>query len=288
MTTNRVAHGGMRFLGIYELGDNGLPFVSAASADPESGVWVNMANSFVPSFPEGTIIQFAGDDMPQGVLNLAPAEMSSITISTGVNNLEVDAILGATKVFTFAGNSAIGRETDRDACIPTVMLLAYSQGIDKNRDSATFGNTYYRYYLVMQAMVRAQAGGHENGNASTTEYQAHPRKVNQALGIEFSIATNGFLESGYIDGHFPGPPVLDAWLIDAVPTLVLNLSTTPLGDGLDPDDFLIVKVAAADGAVTDITAASTIDASAKTLTVAAALEDDVIYAFYASADGCPA
>lgn len=282
----RAAHGGMRHLGIYELGDDGLPFVETAGADPYSGVWVNMAQSFVPQWPDGQIIQFEGDDQAQGQIDLGPNEMSTIQITTGVNNLAVDAILANTTVFEFGGNDAMGRETDQDNCLPTVMLLAYSQGIDRTPDSPTFGNTIFRYYLVMQAMVRPKPGGHEGGNASTSEYTAYPRKMEAVFGFDFTDATHGFEEAGYIDGHFPGPPVIDAFLIDAVPTLILNLSETPRSEGADPDNFQVFKVAAADGACTDVTADATVDASAKTLTLTAAVEDDQIFVIYAAEDIC--
>ncbi|NBD34400.1 MAG: hypothetical protein GVY30_00190 [Chloroflexi bacterium] len=279
----RAAHGGMRHLGVYQLGDDGLPFVSAAGADPYSGLWMNMAQSFVPQWVDGQIIQFEGDDQSQGQIDLGPNEMSSIQIATSVNNLTVDALLANTSVFQLGGSDALGRETDRDNCLPTVMLLAYSQGIDREPDSLTFGNTIYRYYLVMQAMVRAMPGGHESGNPATTEYTAYPRKVEKILGFDFDVATHGFAEAAYIDGHMPGPPVLDAFLIDASPTLTLNLSETPYSETAYFQAFL---VAAADGSGTDITSDATVDADAGTITFTTPVEDDQVFVLYAKSGGC--
>lgn len=283
MSSANGAGGGLRHLGVWALDANNMPLVAAAAATATTVTRMNMAKAFTPNFPDGQVIQFTGDDVAQGQLNLAPTELSNIELRTGVGNLDVDALLSGVKVATLAGGKVIGRETDRDGCLATVLLLAYQQAIDKSPASPTFGATIWRYFLVPLAQVRPYSGPMEEGNAGESKYTATPQKVKEwPWGLAFSNSVEGFTEASTLEGFLDGPPVLDAWMGNG--TLDdFTFSTTPL-DYTTPK-MKVIHWVALTGVATDVTATTTKTATTLTFTTPPAA-DDLIFAFYPSAAGC--
>lgn len=283
MASGKGAGGGLRNLGIFALDSNNMPLVAAAAAAATTLMRLNVAKAFTPNYPDGQVIQFTGDDGPQGQLNLAPTELSNIELRTGVGNLVVDALLTGTNVVTLAGGKVIGRETDKDGCLAEVLLLAYQQAIDKDPTSPTFGGTTWRYFLVPLAQVRPYSGPMEEGNPGESKYTATPQKVKKyPWGIAFAILTEGFTEASTLEGFLDGPPVLDAWMGNAT-LLAFNFSAAPL-DHTTPK-MKVVHWVALTGVATDVTATVTLSATAVTFAAAPAA-DDLIFAFYPSAAGC--
>ncbi|HET19254.1 MAG TPA: hypothetical protein ENO16_01410 [Chromatiales bacterium] len=283
MASGKGAGGGLRHLNVWALDDNNMPLVASALAAAETGERLNLAKAFTPNFPDGQIIQFTGDDKPQGQLNLSPTEMSSIELRTGMGNLPVDALLTGVKVVDLAGGKVIGRETDKDGCLADVLLLAYQQGIDKDDEAATFGATIWHYFLVPLAQVRPYSGAMEEGNAGESRYTATPQKVNQwPWALAFATVTEGFTEASVLEGYLDGPPVLDGWLGNGTLT-EFEFSQTPLDT--DTPKMKVVHWVAATGEATDVTGTVTLSATSITF-VAAPAEDDLIYAFYPSTEGC--
>lgn len=282
-TSGKGVGGGLRHLRVWALDANNMPLVASALAAAETGEQLNLAKAFTPNFPDGQIIQFTGDDAAQGQLNMAPTEMSSIELRTGVGNLDVDALLTGINVVSLAGGKVIGRETSKDGCLADVLLLAYQQSVDKDAASANFGNTNWRYYLVPVAQVRPYSGPLEEGNAQESRYMATPQKVKAwPWKIAFSNTTEGFTEASVLEGLLDGPPVLDGWLGNA--TLVeFEFSATPLD--VDTPKIKVVHYVALTGVATDVTGDVTIDTDGITFGTAPAV-DDLVYAFYASAEGC--
>jgi len=260
-----------------------MPLVAAAAATAETGERLSLAKAFTPNFPDGQVIQFTGDDKPQGQLNLSPTELSNIELRTGMGNLPVDALLTGVNVVDLAGGKVVGRETDKDGCLADVLLLAYQQAIDKDPTSATFGATIWHYFLVPLAQVRPYSGPMEEGNAGEARYTATPQKVKQwPWAIAFSNTTEGFTETTTLEGYLDGPPVLDGWLGNGTLT-AFNFSQTPLDT--DTPKMKVVHWVALTGVATDVTATVTLSDTSITFGTAPAA-DDLIYAFYPSTEGC--
>lgn len=276
---------GFRHLQMFQLYDNGIPYATAAGATPYSGVHVDVAKAFRPSIPEAQVIQITGDDKPKGQIVLAGNETVNAEITTGKSNLAVDAIMSAVNVVTAGDQKFMLRETDKRGCEPVLGLLAYQQAIDNVVGSATRGKTLWRACWIPKARVVPLGGPMEEGNALESRYMAYANVVNAHLwGMVFLEGTEGATEAQLIEGFFNGPPVLDAWLIDSTPTLVLDLSETALADEAGTGfDINIYLWATATGIVTDITGTAT--PSASDITVVGAVEDDIVVAVYSRA-GC--
>ena len=281
MASGQGAGAGLRYMAVWALDDNGLPLVPSASDDPTIPARMRMAKAFTPNFPDGTVIQFTGDDLSQGQLNLPPTELSNIELRTGQGNLDVDAVLQGINAVSLGGGKIMGRETDQDGCLIDVFLMGYQQGIDKDPDSATYGNTVWHYYLVPIAQVRPYSGPFEEGNAFEARYVATPQKSDHyPWGMEFTALTEGFTEATVLEGFMNGAPMVAGWLGDGYED-VFNLDPA----ALDADDVEVFQYNHVSGAVTDVTA--TVVITTTTITFPAPVTaDDLIYAFYPTAEGC--
>ena len=287
MSVSQVSAGGLRGVYAYQLYTaSGLPYASSAGADPYSGLHVNVAKAFRPNIPEAQVLQITGDDRPAGQIVLAGNETVSVEFTTAKANLTADALFGDVNVVSQGDQRFIVRESDKRGCEPVVGMMAYQQAIDNTVGSASRGSTFWRAQFIPKAKVVSMSGPQEEGNALESRYMAYAQVVNAHLwGMAFASGTEGATEAQMIEMIFAGPPVLDTWLIDAVPTLTLNLSETALvgdaaGLGYDIQIFLWNH---STGAVTNITA--TASATASTITVVGAVEDDMVMAIYSKA-GC--
>lgn len=281
MASGRGAGGGLRYMAVWALDDNGLPLVPSASDDPTTPARMQMAKAFTPNFPDGTVIQFTGDDLSQGQLNLPPTELSNIELRTGMGNLVVDAVLQGINTVAVAGGRIMGRETDKDGCLTDVFLMGYQQGIDKDADSATYGNTVWHYYLVPIAQVRPYSGPFEEGNAFESRYMATPQKSNHyPWGMLFADVTEGFTEATVLEGFMDGAPMLAGWLGDGYED-VFNLDPA----ALDATDVHVYRWNHTTGETTEVTAQVVITTTTITFP-APVTADDLVYAFYPTAAGC--
>lgn len=282
-----LSSGGFRHLRAYQLyTTNGLPYATAAGATPYSGVQIELAKTFAPAIPEAQIIQFLGDDRPAGQLVLAGNETVSAPITVGKEDYTAMALLGAVNVVTVGDQTQMLFETDKRGCEINVGLLAYQQSIDNVAGSATRGQVKWRAMWIPKAKVVASPGGMEMGNETETSYMAYAQVVNAYLwGLVFLAGAEGATEAQMHGGHYNGPPVLDTWLIDAVPLLVLDLSETCLADEAGTGfDMQVYLWANATGVVSNITGACT--PSASDVTTVGPVEDDLVMAVYSKA-GCP-
>ena len=280
-----LSSAGFRHLQVFQLYSNGLPYATVAGADAYAGLAVDVAKTFTPTIPEAQIIQITGDDRPKGQIVLPGNESVSIAITTGKSNMEVDALFSNVNVVTEGDQKFMVRESDRRGCEIVVGMLGYQQGIDNVAGSATRGQTVWRAFWVPKARVVALGGPMEEGNAMEATYTAYAQVVNAHLwGMVLTDAIEGATEAQLIEAFYNGPPKMDAWLIDAVPTVVLNLSGTAKADeGGTSFDINVYKWASATGLVTDITSGSTLAAS--TVEATGASEGDVVVAVYSQA-GC--
>ena len=285
---NSLSGGGLRYLKAYELyTTNGLPKATSAGATAYAGVQIELAKTFVPTFPEAQVIQFLGDDRPAGQLVLAGDATLSAAITTGKANLTVDALFsGGVNVITVGDQKQLPLETDKRGCEIDVGLLAYQQAIDNLDGSATRGQTKWRALWIPKARVVAGGAPFEIGNESEMNYMAYAQVVNAYLwGLVLTAGAEGALTMQATAAHYNGPPVLDTWLIDATPTLVLDLSETALADEAGTSfDMQVYHWVSATGVVSNITGTSTPTSS--DVTVVGAVEDDMVMAVYSKA-GCP-
>lgn len=281
MASGQGAGGGLRYMGVMALDDNNFPLVAAASATPTTLTRLRLAKAFTPNFPDGQVIQFTGDDAPQGQLNLPPTEMSNVELRTGMANLDVDALLQGINVVSLAGGKVIGRETDKDGCLADVLIMGYQQAVDKDPNSASYGGTVWHYYLVPVAQVRPYSGPIEEGNAGESRYTATPQKVAKyPWGVAFASGTEGFTEASTLEGFLDGAPMLAAWLGNAV------LDTFTLSPAATDEDLVKVwHTVALTGVTTDVTATVTITTTSIEFAAAPAV-DDIVVAFYPTAAGC--
>lgn len=280
-----VSAAGFRHARIYQLYDTGLPYASVAGATAYAGVQIDVAKTFTPTFPDAQNVVITGDDHVRGQIVLGPNEAVTAELAVGKSNLTVDALLQGINVVTAGDQKYMLRETEKRGCEGMFGLLAYQQAIDNVVGSATRGKTLWRAMWMPKARIVAKPGGMEEGNAAQTSYMVYPSVVSSHLwGMVFTTGSEGALEAQAVEHIFNGPPLLNAWLINATPTLTLTLSGTARADEAGTGfDIRIYRWASATGVVTDITAACTLGASS--ITVVGPVEDDIVTAVYSQA-GC--
>ena len=284
--STHLSGAGLRNLTVFALGSNGLPLASVAGATPYSGAKIDLAKAFSITAADPQVIQLLGDDRPQGQIILPPTELINGEIRTQKSNLTIDALLTGVNVVTTGDQVEMLRFTNLQGCEALIGLMAYQQAIDNDPDSAMRGATRWRALFSPKARIVPQGGPMEEGSALESTYMAYPQAVNAHLwGLVFTTGTEGATEGQLVERFFAGPPVIDTWLIDSTPTLALTLSQTAKADLAGTSfDIRVYHWVSSTGAVSDITAASTL--AADTVTVVGAVEDDMIVAVYSDASGC--
>ena len=256
----------------------GLLLAASAGATAYDGVTIDLARSLTLTAPEPQIIQHPGDDRIGQLYLLPPTEAISATLTTGKMNLTLDALLGNLNVVTLGDMKLMLAGTEQQGSEPQVALLGYRQALDADPASGTFGQRVWQWLLFPSARLFAGMGSMEAGGDDEHTYTVQPSVVKKyTWGIAFADGTEGATEGQIVRGISRGKPKMCAWLIDAVPTLVLDLPENAKADEAGTSFAIKVFLYHA-GAASDITAACTL--AADTVTVVGAVEDDIVTAFY--------
>jgi hypothetical protein len=168
----------------------GLPLPSSPSPIPYSGIPISGLKDYSITNAEPQVIQHYGDDRVFATDQLAPTENPTMTITTGKDNLTLDAAITSTTVRTYGSAAqALAAETNKKGQEPNVALYFQRQALDVTEGSATFGQLrQYNGRAVHSAKVLPAT----TGGAQTT--------VDQTYNVTMTPTTRTFWAETFTQG----------------------------------------------------------------------------------------
>lgn len=149
----------------------GLPLPSSPSATPYSGIPISGLKDYAINNSEPQVINHYGDDRVFAVDQLAPTENPTMTITTGKDNMTLDAAVTNTTVRTFGSAlQMLAAETNKKGLEPNVAMYFQRQALDVTEGSSTFGQLrQYNGRAIHSAKVLPAT----TGGAQTTVDQTY-------------------------------------------------------------------------------------------------------------------
>ncbi len=194
---------GLALLQILDRATDGTP--ASTSATVYSGLRTS-GLTFALTFPDHEDVVFNGDDRPMGRLIIPPTGLVTGEITAEQQSFELMALFsgGLTTETVGASSEAswiLGPGNNLEGQENPVIIVANQQAIDTEAGSATLGNSYYKWAVVLNAKVTPKPAGFENGTKSTETYMVWPNTASkiftgQSLSASVSGATSGVVVFG--------------------------------------------------------------------------------------------
>jgi hypothetical protein len=239
---------GARRAVIFELNANGYPDAPAPAHTAYEGIEVLGVKNFELNIPAVRKITHVGNDRVLAYDFLPAIEGSGGTLAVAGRDLGLDAMIAGVKEVTVGEAKFITQMTDQQGSEPDVALFICQQAKDASSRSRR-----YRFQVVPKCVISATPPG-MNENPAETKYDIAISPTTKHLwGLEFTIATDGCLEAGVVEGMSEGRPNIVAWLGDNVET-EFNFPTAKPASSVDKIHALYV-----DG-ILDATATHTVSA----------------------------
>lgn len=183
---------GNRLTQVLSRNSDGTP--AATSTTVYSGRRTSALN-FTLTWPDNEIVQYLGDDGVLGQMMLPPTSLVTGEITAEQSSLELRALLSGLTIET-VGTTSTARwlaapGNSRDGLEGQMIVVVNQQAIDTEKGSATAGNQYYKWAIVLNTKIAQKPGGFENGTKSVDSYMIVPNTTSKTwFGNSFS-ATNG-------------------------------------------------------------------------------------------------
>jgi len=207
---------------IFELNAAGMPDAIAPAHTAYEGIELLGLKTFEPTIPPVRNIVHSGNDRVMAFDFLPAIEGIGGTLSVAGRDFGLDAMIAAVKEVTLNETKYVAQGTDQQGAEPDVALFVFQQAKDASSRSRR-----YRFHIVPKCVISATPPG-MNENPAETKYSLAINPTTQHLwGTALSIATDGCLEAGMIEGMSEGRPNLVAWLGDGVETEFLFPTSKP-------------------------------------------------------------
>jgi hypothetical protein len=194
---------------LFELDALGYPKAIAPAHTPYEGIELLGIKSFDLNIPAVRKIVHSGNDRVLAHDFLPAIEGAGGTLTVAGRDLTLDAMIAGVKVVTLGESQFLAQDTDQQGSEPDVALFIAQQAKD-----ATSRSRRYRYQVVPKCVVSAAPPG-MNENPAETKYEIAISPTTQHLwGLAFTIADDGCLEAGVVEGMAEGRPNIVAWLGD--------------------------------------------------------------------------
>jgi hypothetical protein len=183
---------GLRRVDVIELNSSDTP--AAVSTTAYEGMQVKGSTAYEVTMPDPRKITGLGEDGITTVVFLPPQEGASAVLRTDSADPNLAAVLDGTKVAALGEMTMIGMATDRQGFEPRVALIMYQAA-----RGLTTGRTYWHTYISPSAQVVRKSGG-MIGDKVPTIYNVAPNRVSKHLwGPAFTMATEGYLSTQFIE-----------------------------------------------------------------------------------------
>jgi hypothetical protein len=225
-TTKVTSGAGLRRVQVYLLDTDGYPDGDQSGVSGYDGVEISGANAHEYTVPQFQRVTHIAKDRVVAVDSLPPTEAMSYTITSGKQDLDVDAILGGTKVTTYGEAQVGGLGTDKRGSEPDVCTLVYRQALNTAPGATNLRRWQLSVYPTGRLIPMGGAGATGEGEAQ--QYQGYPGiAASSPWGVAFTEATNGFLSTEMLRIHSDYPFMIERF--DAVSgSLEYTLQHTPI------------------------------------------------------------
>lgn len=197
---------GARYVAAFKLDDQGTPVPGATPATPYVGELFKGFHAWNVTAPAMKRIDHKDNDSIAVSDFLPPDTSATAELLIGVDNLEMNALLGATKVITIGESKASHWITDKQGFEPDVALFMFQQAKDKTTRART-----WRWQIAPSCLVVPQLTG-MNENPQEIRYEVILNKSTKTLfGVPLTEATDGCLESALLGGMSNNRPSICFW-----------------------------------------------------------------------------
>jgi len=204
---------------LFALNAAGLPLPTAAGATAYEGIEVLGVKNFELAIPAVRKITHSGNDRVMAYDFLPAIEGASGTLTVAGRSLSLDAMVAGVKVVTLAETKLLAQITDQQGAEPDIALFIAQQAKDASSRSRR-----YRYQIVPKGVISAVPPG-MNENPAETKYEIVISPTTKHLwGLAFTVAADGCLEAGVVEGMAEARPNIVAWLGNSTVT-VFNFPT---------------------------------------------------------------
>lgn len=194
---------------LFQLNAAGYPLAGAPAETPYEGIELLGIKSFELSFPAVRKITHSGNDRVMAYDFLPAIEGAGGALVVAGRDLGMDAMVAGVKEVTLAETKFLAQITDQQGAEPDVALFICQQAKDASSRSRR-----YRYQIIPKCVVSAVPPG-MNENPAESRYEIAISPTTKHLwGLAFTIATDGCLEAGVVEGMAEKRPNIVAWLAD--------------------------------------------------------------------------
>lgn len=197
---------GARRAVLFQLNAAGLPEAGTASATAHEGIQLLGVKNFELTFPAVRKITHSGNDRVMAYDFLPAIEGAGGTLTTAGRSLALDAMVAGVKVLTLAETKLLAQITDQQGAEPDVALLIAQQAKDASNRSRR-----YRYQIVPKCVVSAIPPGMDENPADSKYEVAISPTTKHLWGLAFTVAVDGCLEAGVVEGMAESRPNIVAW-----------------------------------------------------------------------------
>jgi len=218
---------GARYAAAFLLDDQGVP-IATPSPTPYAGELFQGFHAWNVTAPGMKRIDHKDNDSVAVSDFLPPDTAASAELTVGVDNLAVNAALGATKVIDIGESKASHWITDKQGFEPDVALFMYQQAKDKTTRART-----WRWQIAPSTLCVPMLTGMTE-NPQEIKYEVILNKSTKTLfGVPLTELADGCLESAILGGMSNGRPCVCFWEFDGTddvagdfPTGIVALNDT--------------------------------------------------------------
>jgi hypothetical protein len=195
---------GARYVAAFLLDDLGTPL--ATDKDPYVGELFSGFHAWNVTAPGMKRIDHKDNDSIAVSDFLPPDTSGTAELTVGVDNIPLNALLGATKVIEFGESQASHWMTDKQGFEPDVALFMFQQAKDKTTRART-----WRWHLAPSCLCVPQLTGMSE-NPQEIKYEVILNKSTKTIfGVPLTEAVDGCLESALLSGMSNGRPCIVFW-----------------------------------------------------------------------------
>lgn len=198
---------------VFQLNAAGYPIFGTASATPYEGIEVLGIKSFDLTIPPVRKIVHSGNDRVLAFDFLPAIEGAGATLNVAGRSLSLDAMISGVKVRTIGETKLMSQDTDQQGAEPDVALFVMQQAKD-----STLRSRRYRYQIIPKCVLSLTPPGQSENPAESKYEVAISPTINHLWGTALTVADDGCIEAGVVEGMAEGRPNLVAWLGDNVIT----------------------------------------------------------------------
>ena len=169
---------------------------SPAAGVAYDGLQIDGALALTLTVPEPQRVTARGDDLPYWTFQLAPTENPSAELRVSKTNLDVIAMVTATKAFGSTKARRIGLATDKQGNEDSLILWGSREAVDSEEGSSTFGQKCWQTYLLLSCEAAVRPASLEDAAVGEFVYSISTSPVTlDEFGVTFSSTVNGFTKT---------------------------------------------------------------------------------------------